>query len=86
VNDFNFQRSTSNLRTLNGQPSYAAAAVFNRAESLDFFREALLRWITWVLAALSSAELSKRYSALASGAFLSAPLREISFPACAIWI
>ena len=49
-----------------------AAAAFNRAESRDFLREALLRWITWVLAALSRAELSRRYSALASVAFLSA--------------
>src|SRR5258706_13093221 len=48
------------------------AATFRWAESRDFLREALLRWITLVLAALSSAEVSRRYTALASSAFLAA--------------
>src|SRR6266404_972337 len=54
--------------------AYAFLATGTRkwAESRDFLRDALLRWITLVLAALSSAELSRRYTALASSACLAA--------------
>src|SRR5271154_4561155 len=52
--------------------AFLAATVRRWTESRDFLREALLRWITRVLAALSSAELSRRYTALASSVFLAA--------------
>src|SRR5580704_16086494 len=52
--------------------AFLATVTFRWAESRDFLREALLRWITLVLAALSSAELNRRYSSLVSSAFLAA--------------
>src|SRR5580698_8966361 len=52
--------------------AFLATGAFRWAESRDFLREALLRWITLVLAALSSAELNRRYNSLVSSAFLAA--------------